>query len=337
LPQYLTRLHSQIATSFIIENHELHVLVSIGASHFPKDGDRTDLLLKNAHVAVEHAKNLGVNHYELFTKEMRISPNKKLLLEHDIQKALKRNEFILYYQPQWDIQANKMMGMEALLRWQHPELGLINPDEFTPLSEETGLIIQIEQWVLRHGCEQTKYWLDENHVPLQININLSAKEFARPGLVTLIEDVLDRSGLPPHLLELEVTESFVMHDIKLAGKILHSLHELGVRLALDDFGTGYSSLSYLMHLPFDSVKIDKSFCQTLFESKKAQIILLAMIHLCQDLGFSVVVEGVETTEQLQFLRSHQCYLAQGYLFSKPLSAADFLNYCHEQNKNMGSH
>lgn len=307
--------------AFNLEGHKLHISTSVGIAVYPHDGEDVQTLLKNADAALYRAKEQGRNSYQLYTSAINPQASKLLALENNLHQVLKRGELVVYYQPQVSTKTWKITQMEALLRWQHPELGLILPSTFIPLAEETGLIVPICEWVLQTACAQNKIW--QEAVPsLRLSINLSARQFQQPKLDKIIAQVLQETRLEPRFLELEITETTAMQDVDFTRAMLHTLHQMGVHLAIDDFGTGYSSLSYLKQFPFNTIKLDQSFIQDLTTNPKDAAIATAIIALGQGLNLRVVAEGVTTKEQLDYLRSLQCEEVQGYLFSPPLPAEE---------------
>jgi diguanylate cyclase (GGDEF)-like protein len=308
--------------AFEIEDHQLHITSSIGVVLYPYDGEDVQTLLANADVGLHRAKEQGRNQYQLYTPAMNSQASKLLTLENSLHKALECGEFVVYYQPQVNIFTWEITQMEALVRWQHPELGLISPKTFIPLAEENGLIVPIGEWVLQTACAQNAAWHKAGFSPLRVAVNLSARQFQQPNLVKVVARVLEEMELEPHLMELEITETTAMQNVDFTSAMLYDLHQMGVHISLDDFGTGYSSLSYLKIFPFDTIKIDQSFIQDLTTDPKGAAIIAAVITLGRSLGLRIVAEGVETKEQLDCLRSLQCTEMQGHLFWKPLSAEE---------------
>lgn len=303
-----------------IDNHELHTSPSIGIAVYPNDGRSVDSLLKNADTAMYHAKALGRNNYQFFSEEMNRVASERLSLEARLRQALARNEFSLNFQPQFRADESRATGVEALLRWHLPEEGMIPPDRFIGIAEETGLIVPIGNWVLRQACRQLREWLDAGIAPLRMAINLSARQLGNNDLLATVAEALAETGIPPALLELEITESAVMNKPEDAIKILQALKRMGVTLAIDDFGTGYSSLAYLKLFPIDHLKIDRSFVRDIERDPDDAAIALSTIALAHALGLKVIAEGVETRAQLQMLLRNGCDEVQGYLFSRPLAA-----------------
>ncbi|WP_235714668.1 EAL domain-containing protein [Neobacillus dielmonensis] len=303
-----------------IKGLEMFITPSIGISLYPHDDKEVGNLIKKADLAMHQAKRMGKNNYQFYQNQSIETTNERFELEHDLRKAVEREEFVLYYQPKTNIQSGALTGMEALIRWQHPDKGIISPDQFIPLAEETGLIVPIGEWVLRTACKQLKGLLDTGFPPVLVSVNLSLRQFFQPDFIGMVKSVLAETGLSPEYVELEMTES-MMIDTHHALKIVRDLKKLGVKISLDDFGTGYSSLHYLKEFPVDTIKIDQSIDQSfvrdsLTNGSNATIVktIIAMAH---QLKMTVIAEGVETKEQLTFLQQHLCDSAQGYLFSKP--------------------
>lgn len=308
--------------AFNLDGYALHTTCSIGIALYPSDGEDGNVLIKNADAALSHAKKQGRNNYQLYAKTMNSQAPNLLELETNLHKALASGEFVVYYQPKVDINTWQIKGMEALVRWQHPKLGMISPQIFIPLAEDSGLIVPLAEWVLRTACTQNKVWFDAGLTHLRMAVNLSARQFLQASLVKMVTEVLADTGLEPHLLELEITESLAMQDMDCTRTILQELYNMGVRIAIDDFGTGYSSLSYLRNFPLDCIKVDRTFVRDLTIDPYAKAIMTAVIALGHGLSLDVVVEGVETKEQLEYLRSLQCDEIQGHLFSPPIPAAE---------------
>ena len=312
-----------LAVPHVIDKHILHVTASIGISTYPADAKNAETLIKHANTAMYYAKEKGLNHYQHFKKEMNMRAMERQVIESSLQRALERNELILYYQPKVNLKTGVITGAEALLRWQHPEWGMLLPNIFVPIAEKCGLINQIGRWVLREACMQTRKWEAAGLNPGSIAVNISALEFSRKDFVEEISNILQESGLAPECLQLEITESVLMRDVESSTKVLHQLKKMGVQLAVDDFGTGYSSLSYLHQFPIDILKIDQSFVQDIATDKGNGIIVSAVIAMGNSLEQLVVAEGVEQQDQLEFLQGHSCEEGQGYLFSRPLCAEQF--------------
>ncbi len=318
----VTRVAQQILStferSFTLEEHEIHITASIGISLYPHDGDDTKTLLRNADTAMYRAKEQGKNSFELYSPILNEKAMEKLMLENSLQRALERNELLLYYQPLIDVATKKIVGMEALLRWNHPTLGLIPPGEFIPLAEETGVIIPITQWVLEVSCNQCKTWQEMGIPDLYMAVNISGQHLKKKNWEKMIEEVLDKTQMDPHFLELEISENSIMKNTPQTLKMLETLQEKGVHFSIDDFGTGYSSLSYLTHFPINGLKIDQSFMRYITTDSDDAAIINAIVYMAHNLDLKVVAEGIETAEQFKFISSIHCDLAQGYLFSKPI-------------------
>ncbi|WP_328812263.1 putative bifunctional diguanylate cyclase/phosphodiesterase [Paradesulfitobacterium ferrireducens] len=310
-----------LAEPFTLDTHEVYITASIGISLYPGDGDNSESLIKHADTAMNHAKKLGRNNYQFFTASLNIAANERLTLENKLRKAIEREEFVLYYQPQICLNTGKVIGTEALLRWQQPDGNVLAPGQFIPIAEETGLIVPIGEWVLRTACTQGKAWQMQGLPPHRLAVNLSARQFHQPNLVAMVSDILGETGLDPCWLTLEITESIAMDDVKYTVEILKELKQMGIRLAIDDFGTGFSSLIYLKRFPIDTLKIDKAFVGDI--GTEGGEIVTSIILLAQNLNLKVIAEGVETREQCAFLQQHRCDEMQGYLFSRPLPAAKF--------------
>lgn len=325
------RLLEVLTAPFVLEEHELYISASVGIALFPYDGEEATVLLKNADTAMYRAKQQGRNNYQFYSPEMNPKAREQLELETDLRKALAKDELLLYYQPQVDLNTGDVVSLEALLRWQHPQLGLVPPSEFIPIAEETGLICPIGDWVIRTACQQHEAWRAAGLPPIRIAVNLSARQFQQRDLVKTIVQTLQETHTEPCYLELEITESVAMQDIELTVSVLQELRQMGIQIAMDDFGTGYSSLNSIKHFPLHTVKIDQSFVRDLMTDPSDAAIAKAVIALGQGLHLKVLAEGVETAEQLQFLRSLGCNMAQGYLFSKPLPPAAMTQLFRENN------
>jgi EAL domain-containing protein (putative c-di-GMP-specific phosphodiesterase class I) len=306
-----------------IKQHELIVTPSIGIAIYPHDGESLELLSKNADTAMYRAKDDGRNNFRFFTPEMQTQSSRNLKLANALRHALARNELFLHYQPQLSIQDGHIVGAEALLRWQHPELGMVSPAEFIPIAEDTGQIIQIGEWVLRTAAKQLKDWLNSGMRPITMAVNLSAVQFRQQGLTELVVNILDDIKLPHELLELELTEAAMMGNPLDAIDVMTHLHDQGIRMSIDDFGTGYSSLSYLKQFKVYKLKIDQSFVRDITDDNEDKAIVTAIINMATSLGMQTIAEGVETAGQLAFLRLQGCSEVQGYYFSKPLPTEQF--------------
>jgi diguanylate cyclase (GGDEF)-like protein/PAS domain S-box-containing protein len=311
-----------LAQPFVIMGYEIVVTASIGISIFPKDGDCSRALLKNADTAMYCVKESGRNNFQFYTPEMNIVAQERFQLEFDLRRALTQDELVLYYQPQVEIATGKVVGLEALVRWQHPRRGMMSPDQFLPLAEETGLVGLIGEWVIRTACEQNRRWQEAGLGPLRMAVNLSRIQLNNYNLVATVTQILQETDLRPELLEMEITETVMMQNLQNGISILKELKALGIHLAMDDFGTGYSSLSYLRNLPIGTIKIHQSLIRDLPVATDDMAIASAIISLAHSLRLKVVAEGVEREEQLAFLRQQACDKAQGYLFCKPMPAAE---------------
>ena len=314
------RIVEAVARPFDIDGHDIHIGASIGITLFPDDGDDPEQLVKNADMAMYRAIREAANGYRFFSNEMNSEVRSRIGLERELRRAVGRDEFVLYYQPQLEAATGRIVGVEALVRWQHPDRGLIPPAHFIPIAEECGLIVPLGDWVMAEACRQIEVWRAQGLDPVTVAVNLSAAQMRQEDLVGRIRRLLDETGTPPHLLEVELTESTVMEDAEAAVRILNAIHSFGLPLAIDDFGTGYSSLSYLKRFPVDRLKIDQSFVRNLATDPNDAEIARAIISLGHSLGLEVVSEGVETEAQLDYLRAEGCDVLQGFLFSRPVPA-----------------
>jgi diguanylate cyclase (GGDEF)-like protein/PAS domain S-box-containing protein len=305
----------------VVDEHELYLTTSVGIAIFPDDGEDAESLLKNADRAMYRAKELGRDNFQYATPARLEIAEGRLGLERRLRHAIDRNEFLVHYQPMVEIASGRVVGAEALVRWNHPESGMVQPEEFIPIAEETQLIVPLGAWVLRTACAQMKQWHDRGHASLRIAVNLSPRQFQDRELVATVERILAETHFPPQFLELEITESTAMQNAELSLATLNRLKEMGIRISIDDFGTGYSSLSYLKRFPIDTVKIDQDFVRDLTSDDAA--IISAVISMARALNLRVIAEGVETEEQLAFLRREQCTEMQGFLYSEPLAPAEF--------------
>nr|ABD75787.1 sensory box/GGDEF family protein [uncultured bacterium] len=315
------KIRKAIARPCRIKDHELYITVSIGISIYPDDGDDVETLVKNADIAMYAAKEENQG-YRFFIEEMNRKTLERMMLENNLRNALQHDQLIIYYQPLVD-STNQIVGMEALLRWHHPELGLISPSQFIPLAEETGLIVPIGKWVLRCACQQARKWHEMGYTRFYVAVNLSVRQFREPDLVETIEQILEATDLPPDCLKLEVTESGIMEHPEQAIAKMKMLRAKGIHFSIDDFGTGYSSLSYLKRFPIDTLKIDRSFVIDSTTNKDDQEIIKTIIAMARNLGMDTVAEGVEAKEQQDFLIHHGCHMMQGYYFGRPMPAEKF--------------
>ena len=318
--------------AFLFEDQEICVSSSIGISLYPNDGRDTAGLLKTAGAALDRAKVQGGNVFQFYTAGGTTRALKQLVLESNLRPGLERAEFFVQYQPQVDVRGFHLVGMEALVRWQHPSLGLLYPNEFVQLAEDSGLIIYLGDWVMRTACAQSKLWQDAGLTPLTLSVNFSARQFQQSTFITDVERILKDTNLDPRWLELELTESSIMKDPEEAIEKLHELKLMGIKVAIDDFGTGYSSLNYLKRFPIDTLKIDKTFVSDVCKDPHDTAIVRAIINLGHALDLTVIAEGVETKEQLQYLSALECDVVQGFLFSKALSATAFEELLVEQKR-----
>lgn len=319
-----------LESPFRIEDHECFVTASIGISLFPKDGEDAETLLKNADTAMHRAKEKGRDNFQFYAHDMHVRTLDRLMMEQDLRHALERQELELFYQPQMDLRERRIIGVEALLRWRHPERGWIAPMDFVPLAEESGLIEMIGEWVLWTACQQAKAWQREGLPVLKMAVNMSPRQFLQPGLVDMVARILREIDLEPRHLDLEITESLLMKDVESGIATMHALKAIGVRLSIDDFGIGYSSLNYLKRFPIDQLKIDKSFLHEIETSRDDLAITLAMIAMAHSMGLTVIAEGVENETQMAFLRANHCDEIQGYHLSCPVPAHEIAALLHRK-------
>ena len=323
---------SEFSLPLVIDDREISITTSIGIAVYPKDADNFDDILKNADSAMYHAKDMGGNNFQFYSPQLNAWTLEQLKLESDLRRALERDELRLYYQPQIATDSGRVVGAEALLRWQHPEMGMVSPAKFIPLAEETGLIVPIGEWVLRTACAQNKAWRDQGLEDIMVSVNIAARQFSRSDLVDRVKQVLAQSELEPASLGLEITEETIMDNAESTVERLHQLKELGVYLSIDDFGTGYSSLSYLKRFPIDHLKIDYVFIKSLPEDVESMCIVRAIIAMAHGLNLTVVAEGVETAEQYEFLKQQSCEMIQGYYFAKPMPADEFRRFLADNHR-----
>jgi diguanylate cyclase (GGDEF)-like protein len=323
------RVLDAIAAPFHLGGHELTITCSVGIAVFPDDGTERDTIVKNAAAAMAHAKERGKNKSEFYSSELNARALQKLSLAGELRKALERDELVLFYQPKVDMKTGLVTGAEALVRWQHPERGLVFPNDFIPLAEENGLIVPLGECVMRVACRQSKAWAASSDRVPRIAVNVSSHQFRQGNLVEVIGGILAETGAEPRYLTVELTEGVIMENAEANIETLHRLKEMGVKLSIDDFGTGYSSLSYLTRFPLDELKIDRSFVMQIKEAGDRSAIMTAIIAMAHSLGLTVVAEGIETEPQLAFLTAQGCDEYQGYIKSKPVPAdvftAKFLN------------
>jgi len=315
-------INEALKTPFLIDDHEIFIKLSVGICIYPGDGADAATLSKNASIAMHRATDHGGNNYQFYTAEMNHEAFERMTLENNLRRALEREEFKVFYQPKVNAKTGHIGGVEALVRWQHPELGLLPPSEFIPLAEDTGMIEELGEWVLRTACAQGHSWKMDGFDSMFVAVNLSPRQFQQPNLLAVITDIIKTTGINSNCLVLEVTESSIMKNAEAAIETLGELKKMGIKIAIDDFGTGYSSLGYLKRLPIDILKIDRSFvCDVTTDADDAALVM-AIISLAHNLSLKVTAEGVETEEQLKFLRLLRCDDWQGYLYSKPVPADD---------------
>jgi diguanylate cyclase (GGDEF)-like protein len=322
----IKKIKNVFSYPFVLSTKEYFVTVSIGVAFAPKDGKTSQALIKNVDSAMYVAKADGKNTHAYFDYSYNLKLTEKIEIQSELRKAIEREEFILFYQAQMDLESKHVVGFEALIRWEHPTKGLIGPDEFIYLAEETGLIIPIGKWVLKTACRQLKQWSQENP-DINMAVNLSGRQFKDREIVKIVYDIIEETGINPKNLELEITESIALDDIEYTIATIQELRKIGVNFSLDDFGTGYSSMNYLKRLPVSNLKIDKSFLDTVMEDRCDQKIIQTIISLARNLDLLVIAEGVESFDQEEFLKESNCDKAQGYLYSKPVPqeiAAQFL-------------
>jgi diguanylate cyclase (GGDEF)-like protein len=320
------RILEGIAAPYELEGREIFITASLGIATYPADGENADDLFKHADTAMYHAKGKGKNNYQYYSSSMNVSSLEMLNMENNLHKALEREELLLYYQPKLDLKTRTICGMEALIRWQRPGEGLIQPGKFIPLAEACGLIVPIGEFVLKEACRQNRLWQETGLLALGVAVNLSCRQFGQKKLLAEIFQTIRDSGLDPCHLELEVTESTIMQNPDKAINVLQELRSAGLQIAIDDFGTGYSSLSYLRRLPLSSLKIDISFIRNMLTNQSDAVIVRTIIAMAHSLNLKVIAEGVETEEQLAFLKEHGCDVIQGYLVSKPVPAEEFAKF-----------
>jgi diguanylate cyclase len=317
------KIVAALAAPHGIDRHELHITASIGVSLYPDDGQDAETLLKNADAAMYHAKARGPNSYQFFRSDMNTRAVERQRIEVDLRRALNRREFVMHYQPKLNLLTGEMTGAEALIRWMHPDRGLVPPMQFVPIAEDSGFIVPIGRWVLAEVCQQARTWIDAGLPPMPVSVNISGLEFRDRDFLENVYDVLGTHRLEPRFLELELTESVLMQHAKSTASVLKALKEIGVQIAIDDFGTGYSSLSYLRQFPIDVLKIDRSFVHEITAHPDRTPIVSAVISMGKGLNHRVIAEGVETRSQLAFLQASGCGEGQGYYFSQPVAADQF--------------
>jgi len=316
------RLMDTLTAEFVIQGHSLSIGCSVGISVFPEHGHDGETLIKNADAAMYSAKNNGRNNFKFFTADMNAQAMERLTLENSLRSALDKQELYLVYQPQMDIRTGRVTGLEALIRWKHPELGIVPPDKFIGIAENTGIIVPIGEWVLRTACSQACKWQAEGLPAVTIAVNVSAVQFRQENFCELVRRVLHETGLPPQTLELELTESLLLANADVTFSVIQGLKAMGVTLAIDDFGTGYSNFSYLRQFRLSKLKIDRTFIRDVALNPDDAAITAAIISMAKSLSLRVIAEGVESEPQMSFLRAHHCDEIQGYYFSMPLAVDD---------------
>ncbi len=323
LAEVAIKVRDELLKSYVVEDMPLHLSPSIGIAIYPEDGDSPSVLIKNADAAMYLAKEKGRNNYQFYTPVLNSRTLDRLKLEYDLRMALDLGQFELHYQPQIDATSQQIYGAEALIRWRHPERGLVPPNDFIPLAEEIGLIIPIGSWVIAEAVRQVTHWQEEGHRNMVVSVNISALQFHQPGFLNEVQTIMETAGVAPELLELELTESMLMSDMDASIEVLQMFRNLGYRIAIDDFGTGFSCLNYLRRLPVNILKIDQSFVRDMQSDEASLAIVSYIIRLAQSLGMDTIAEGVETSNEMTLLASEGCRLMQGYHFSKPLPPAQF--------------
>ncbi|MEW7979088.1 MAG: EAL domain-containing protein [Candidatus Sedimenticola endophacoides] len=317
---------AQLANPFELDGREVHISASMGISVYPKDGDDVNELLRNADAAMYRAKEAGRNTYQYYTRELTQQAFEHVLLENSLRKAIETDQLVLLYQPQINLESGELVGVEALVRWLHPDLGMITPERFIPVAEESDLIERVGKWVLNQACQQAAVWFEKGYAFGRMAVNVACRQYHRLAMVEVVESALGQAGLPASLLELEVTENLLMQEAEAVIKQMRALKDFGVRLSIDDFGTGYSSLAYLKALPVGKLKIDRSFVRDIPGAPDDMAICSAIIALANNLQMRVVAEGVENRAQADFLLQAGCRHAQGFLFSEPLTSEALEDY-----------
>ncbi|MDF3030985.1 MAG: sensory box protein, partial [Moraxellaceae bacterium] len=330
LEHFCERIIAELRRPFRIGEHELLLGASIGISVFPDNGRELQILLNHADIAMHQAKRLGGNTTKFYTNDLRVASIEQLNLETSLRKAIFRDEFVVHYQPKMELATNRIVGVEALVRWQHPSLGLLFPGDFIPLAEETGLVSAIGELVLDKACRQAQSWKEMGLGHIRTSVNIPAHQVRKGNLVQVVKRILENTGLDPKLLELEITESSLMEDSDNVLAMLNDLRGRGITISLDDFGTGYSSLSYLKRFPIDTLKIDQAFIRDIGNSPDDEAITRAIIAMAHSMGMDVVAEGVETDVHLDFLRKEGCDYIQGYLLSRPIPDAELSQLLRRQ-------
>ncbi|EJL20149.1 bifunctional diguanylate cyclase/phosphodiesterase [Brevibacillus sp. BC25] len=321
---------NQLQRPFELDGHVFNVSCSIGIAMYPQDGDNPEDLLKRADTALYTVKSRGKNGYDFFDPTMEAKSLERILMENEMRKAIEQEQFQIYYQPKIDIATSAMTGMEALVRWVHPELGIIPPNRFIPIAEETGMILALGEWILKQACKQNKTWHDQGYT-LKVSVNLSARQIYQKDLVEMIKDILRETKLSPNWLELEITESIFV-KMEEATAVLQQIRDIGIQISIDDFGTGYSSFSYIKSLPVDTIKIDASFIRDIHHNQESQAIVKAIVTIAQSLNMNVIAEGIELHDQVAALKENGCDHGQGYLFSKPLPTDAFDQFLRQEQQ-----
>jgi EAL domain-containing protein (putative c-di-GMP-specific phosphodiesterase class I) len=324
------RIKDKLSLPYEIRDNEISVTSSIGIGIYPLDGDNLDDIIKHSDIAMYHAKEMGRNNFQFYSDSLNTAAMNHLVLESQLRKAILRDELFLRFQPIVDLRKNYIFCAEVLVRWQHPDLGELQPSGFIPMAEETGLITEIDEWVLHNACVQAKAWQESGFPAFKISVNISGRHFRKKKLLETIDRVVNNTGINPAFLELEITEGVLMKNDPDTISILHGLKEKGIRLSIDDFGTGYSSLSYLKRFPLDILKIDRSFVKDILTDPDSASITSAIIAMAGGLKLETIAEGVETREQMGVLLESGCWKMQGYYFSPPLGALEFEEYLSEQ-------
>lgn len=324
------KILSEAVTPVSVYGQECRVTASIGICLYPEDAQDEHSIMKNADIAMYRAKEEGKNNYQFYSPDIKARSLERLIMENNLRQALEQNQFFLHYQAKRNLKTGEIAGVEALVRWQHPDLGTVSPAQFIPLAEETGLIVLIGRWVLKSACAQNVAWMEQGLPPLCMAVNLSVRQFFDDGLIDDVATALKDSGMRPDLLEMEITEGMVMQDAERAIRILTAIKDLGVRLAIDDFGVGYSSLAQIKRFPIDTLKVDSSFIRDIPQNREDRAITEAIIAMGRTLSLTVIAEGVETEEQEAFLREHECDQSQGYYFSRPLAPEQFVAFMLQQ-------
>lgn len=323
IDEFAQRLAKTIATPYELEEQTIHIQASLGITLYPEDGNTSDKLLNQADLAMRQVKEQGGGSYQFYSAEMDALAAERQALEAGLAQALERSELRLFYQPQVNSITGRIMGVEALIRWEHPEMGLLYPGKFIPLAESTGLIVPLGEWVLRTACKQAQAWQADSRLPIRVSVNLSVRQFKQQNLIATIAQILEETQLGADVLVIELTETSVMENVDITINTLQELRQMGVHISIDDFGTGYSSLNYLKRFPLDTLKIDQSFVKDITTDANDAAIAKAIIAMAQSMQLKVIAEGVETEEQFSFLRQIGCHAMQGHLFSQPITAEEF--------------